>query len=101
MFLTWKVNIPLKVMTFLEKLKYLVFFEFIKEFYSGISSEAACEDLESICEANQGVASRIKRLNDDGFVENAEVMVLIGILLVLAICIIGVCYLAGKYHNKA
>ena len=51
-FLTWKVNIPLKVMSFLEKLKYLVFFEFIKEFYSGISSEAACDDLENICKAN-------------------------------------------------
>ena len=32
---------------------------------------------------------------------NAEVMVLIGILLVLAIFTIGVCYIAGKYNTKA
>ena len=32
--------------------------------------------------------------------ENAEVMVLGGILLIIALCIVGACYIAGKYSTK-
>ena len=100
-FIKWNINIPAKVLMLLEILKDLVFFEFVKKAISKIASDPACEDLENICKANQGVTSSIDRINNDGFFANAEVMIIGGVILGLAFIAVGVCFVLGKYSPKA
>ena len=56
--------------------------------------------MESICKANQGISSRINRLKNEGIMDNSEVMVLAGVLLLLALVFVGLCYIGGRYSPR-
>ena len=98
-FMTWNIIMPAKVLLLLEVLKDLVFFAVVKKAIKQFTSNDACKDVKEICEANEGVASSINRINSDSLFENAGVIIL-GFSLVLAFMIVGVCYVIGKYSPK-
>ena len=91
-------------MLLLEFLKQLVFFEFFKKMLAGMTDNVDCDELDgaqcTICKVHKGVASRIVRLNNEGILQNSQVMLIGGILMSVVLFGLGTCFLIGKFSEK-
>ena len=103
-FLTWNINLPAKIMLLLEILKSLVFFEFFKKMLAELTDNVECDALDgvqcTICKVHKGVASRITRLNSEGFIKNAESMIVGSVILGVVFIALGISFTIGKFSGK-